>query len=233
MKRKPYVKVVSVHGLDIEVTRKQVTTVRLTVRKGGDVRVTAPFSVQDETIERFIIEKWDWIDKKRNVLKDLPDPEKEAFEEGDSLFFEGKPYTIVHVPSKSRGVSIDGNRALVFLKEGDGTSQRRATIKKWYRERLAESCELLVPKWERITGLQASEVVFRDMKTRWGSCNTLEKKICLNINLMRKPEVCLEYVILHELTHLRWKGHDHMFWQAVAEHMPDYRQIKKLLNNSY
>jgi predicted metal-dependent hydrolase len=69
------------------------------------------------------------------------------------------------------------------------------------------------------------------MTTRWGTCNTQKKKIYLNLQLAKKPIDCLEYVILHELVHLKNRNHDKMFVSIMDENMPFWREIRKKLND--
>ena len=88
-----------------------------------------------------------------------------------------------------------------------------------------------MPKWEQITGLKANEWRTKYMKTRWGTCNIIAKRIWLNVQLAQKPPVCLEYVILHELTHLIEKHHNARFYGYVAKFMPDWQEIRARLNN--
>ena len=98
------------------------------------------------------------------------------------------------------------------------------------RKVLKEKLEVLIPKWEAITGLKCSSWQVRNMKTRWGSCNTKTKKININLQLVHKPEKCLEYVILHELAHIKVPNHSKQFYDIIEAYMPDYKATKKLLN---
>ena len=67
------------------------------------------------------------------------------------------------------------------------------------------------------------------MKTRWGSCNVKTKNINLNLELIKKPQECIEYVVLHELAHLKHPNHSKQFWEYVGMHMPDWKLRKKKL----
>ena len=68
------------------------------------------------------------------------------------------------------------------------------------------------------------------MKTRWGSCNTVKKRIWLNIQLAACPRECLEYVVTHELVHLLVPGHGRDFWKYMDEFFPDWKRVRKELN---
>ena len=106
-------------------------------------------------------------------------------------------------------------------------------MRKIYRGMLEEKMSELFPKWERVTGLKPKEIRTKYMKTRWGTCNYKESRVWLALQLVQKPIQCIEYVILHELTHLRIPNHSREFWNEVEKYMPDWRDIKQQLNVSY
>ena len=85
--------------------------------------------------------------------------------------------------------------------------------------------------YELVRKLKSNEWRTKYMKTRWGTCNIVAKRIWLNVQLAQKPTICLEYVILHELTHLIEKHHNARFYGYVAKYMPDWQEIRARLNN--
>lgn len=89
-----------------------------------------------------------------------------------------------------------------------------------------------MPKWEKITGLKCSSWQSEYMTTKWGSCNTATRKIWLNLQLAKKPIECLEYVILHELAHLKVKNHGAEFVAILEQYMPNWRERRQDLNDS-
>lgn len=97
---------------------------------------------------------------------------------------------------------------------------------------LKEKIEIYLPKWESITGLHCDSWQTKYMTTRWGTCNTNTRKIWLNLQLAKKPTECLEYVILHELTHLKIRNHSKDFVAIMDHYMPYWRDIKQKLNDS-
>ena len=105
-------------------------------------------------------------------------------------------------------------------------------IKALYRRELNEKAAVLIPLWEEKTGLKCSKWQIRDMKSRWGSCSVKSKSIRLALNLAKYPEECLEYVILHELSHIKIPNHSKEFKDFLASYMPDFREREKLLKGS-
>ena len=103
-------------------------------------------------------------------------------------------------------------------------------LKEWYRPILKAKIVELLPALEAQTGLYCSEWRVKDMKTRWGSCNTTKKRIWLNLKLVQYPPECLEYVILHELIHLKVPNHSADFYAELDQYMPDWQMCRKILN---
>ena len=112
-----------------------------------------------------------------------------------------------------------------------GLDRLEKFINEWYRGILKAEIERVLPKWEQITGLHPDGWQTKNMTTRWGTCNTKTRKIWLNLQLAKKTPECLEYVILHELVHLVEKGHNENFVAWMDRFMPNWRDVRKNLNN--
>lgn len=97
------------------------------------------------------------------------------------------------------------------------------------RAELSNLIEIILPKWESVTKLYCSAWQIRDMKTRWGSCNIQTGKIWFSLQLARQPIECIEYVVLHELIHLKIPGHGRDFKEMLDLFMPDWREKRKKL----
>lgn len=96
---------------------------------------------------------------------------------------------------------------------------------------LKKQVELLVMKWEPVMGVKVSGVTIRQMKTRWGSCNVKTRHININLALLYKPEECLEYVVVHEMTHILEASHNEVFWGYMTKFYPDWKRVRKYLND--
>ena len=122
-------------------------------------------------------------------------------------------------------------RKLNDIDPEDDTSQRESLLNDFYREALSNQIAARLPLWEARTGLHPSAWQIKNMKTRWGTCNTATRKIWLNLQLAKQPPVCLDYVIAHELTHLRYPGHGQDFQAFLTRAMPNWPEVRKTLNN--
>lgn len=100
------------------------------------------------------------------------------------------------------------------------------------RREFVAQLERIFEKYELQMGLRASAVTVRLMKTRWGSCHPVSRRISINLRLARKPQECTEYVVVHELAHITHPNHSECFWQLVERHFPDHRRVRALLRSS-
>ena len=119
---------------------------------------------------------------------------------------------------------------ILTVPDGTDTEQRKACIDAWYRENLRIAVAQRMPYWEARTGLKCSRWTIRDMKTRWGSCTHQTAAIRVNLRLAEKPPECLDYLILHELTHIKHPNHSRAFYADVEKHMPDWHKRRMILN---
>lgn len=96
---------------------------------------------------------------------------------------------------------------------------------------LKQAVEQLVARYEPIMGVKVSGITIRKMKTRWGSCNVKTHHININLTLLYKPAECLEYVVVHEMTHILEPSHNKVFWGYMTEFYPDWKRVRKYLND--
>ncbi len=89
----------------------------------------------------------------------------------------------------------------------------------------------LIAKWEPIMGVHAGKIAYRNMKSRWGSCQPSTGRLCFNTRLALYPPECLEYVVVHELCHLRIPGHGPEFWKMVSHYLPNWKHAYELLKH--
>ncbi len=224
---------IDIEGIPVEVTKKKIKSLRLTISPpDGRVRLSVPDRLTEKDIRAFLTAKLPWIQKHRSKFEGNDPPFEPAYVTGEPFFLFGKRYLLRVVSGKrgSSAVMLEGNEAILTIREGSTSEQREAAVNEWYRAMLKEKIGLLLPKWEAITGLKSTDCGIRRMKTRWGSCNTVTGKIWLNLELAKKPPEYLEYVILHELAHLRERNHGKAFWAILDRYMPDWRERREKLN---
>lgn len=217
---------ITVDGIEITVVKKRIKNMYLRVyAPNGRVQVTAPKAVSDETIRAFILSKLAWIEKQRQFAVE---PEQNYLT-GESVWLWGKRYTLKLCQSDGpEGVYLSGGEVIMNT-HGDRT-KREKLLNEWYRSQLKDAIPAVLERCERVAGVKAAECRIKNMRTRWGSCNTGHKRVWLSLQLALKPPACLAYVITHELVHLKEKSHNAHFKRLMDEYYPDWRQVNKFLN---
>lgn len=223
-------KTITADGEKIQITRKRIKNMYLRVQNDGSLSVSAPFGISDNEIIDFVRLKADWIKTQREQIKSRPVLKEHKYVSGEPIFVWGEKYTLRVKNGAVNDIRIIGNEAVMTVLPGSGEKRRAGIIKEWYRILLTEKIKLYLPKWEEITGMKCSGIHTKDMKTRWGTCNTQTHKIWLNVRLAARPEICLEYVILHELSHTRVPNHGKDFRAILNRFMPGWENVRRLLN---
>lgn len=101
--------------------------------------------------------------------------------------------------------------------------------KKQWKALISSLVPALIEKWEPVMGVHAGKIAYRNMKSQWGSCQPSTGRLCFNTRLALYPPECLEYVVVHELCHLRVPGHGPVFWKMVSHYLPNWRHAYNLL----
>ena len=225
---------IRIGALSVEVVRKDIKNLHLGVYPpNGRVRVAAPLVVDDEAVRLAIIDKLGWIKRQRASFIEQPRQSQREMVNGESHYFLGKRYRLrVHEHETTARVAIRGIASLdLFVRTGADTDQREKVLSRWYREQLKTLIPPLMEKWQRLTGVQASDWGIKKMKTKWGSCNTNTGSIWLNLELAKKPLLCLEYIVVHELVHLLERNHTERFSALMDSFLPNWRTCRETLNH--
>ena len=174
-----------------------------------------------------------WIRLQQAKFAEQPRQTQRCFVSGETLYVWGQQYYLqVEYSHKGNALALSGERAILTVRRESTARQREAFVNEWYRALLKEEIAKRLPLWEQRTGLSCSSWQTRRMITRWGSCNPKARKIWFNLQLAKKPFACLDYIILHELAHLKVRNHSKDFVAILDLHMPYWREIKKELNDT-
>lgn len=220
-----------VEDIEVELIRKNIKNMHLYVlRPDGRVRITAPMRLSESAITEFIFSRIDWIRKNRERIEAEPRLAPLSYSSGEIIMIFGKPYTLEVIEGKRNDFSYLLGKAELYCKPSSTPEQRNAIVEKALRESLYAKVKPMFDKWELITGLKASSYQIKKMKTRWGTCNTRTRKIWLNLELVHKSDECIEYVIMHELAHLRVSNHGKDFVALMDYYMPRWKEIREILN---
>ncbi len=222
-----------VHTLAVEVVRKSIKNLHLGVYPPeGRIRVAAPLAVSDDAVRRAVIGKLGWIKRQQANFRAQPRQGKREMIDGESHYFQGQRYRLRVVESTARPkVVLNKSRLELHIRRESTTEERERALQSWYRARLKELVIPLLEKWQPVVGAQPSAWGIRKMKTKWGSCNTESSRIWLNLELAKKPISCVEYVLVHELVHLKERHHNDTFRALMTEAMPHWQTQREELNH--
>lgn len=223
-----------ISGIPIDIQKKNIKNMHLQVKPpDGHVVISAPASMDDKAIEVYARTNLSWVKKQIEKFQQQPRSAKRQYVSGETMYIWGKQYYLTFIPdSQKNNFEIQGDKVLLSMREDSTVRQRENYVREQYRLLLKGEIERLLPKWETITGLKCDSWQTKYMVTRWGTCNTDKKKLWFNLQLAQKPIECLDYVILHELIHLRERTHNSTFIAYMDMYMKNWRAVRKELNDS-
>lgn len=224
---------IEVSDLTIDVIRKHIKNMHLSVYPPtGRVRIAAPLNVDDKAVKLFVISKLAWIKKNQRKFEMQDRQMPRVFEERESHYFEGKRYLLrVTEQNAPARVEIKTKTYIdLFIRRNATVQQRQNCINEWYRKELKNKIPQLIEKWEPIIGVKVSDWGVKQMKTKWGTCNIEQKRIWINLELAKKPNNCLEYIIVHEMIHLIERHHNDNFLAHLDKNLPKWKLYKDELN---
>lgn len=216
----------------IEIHKKKVKNVTLKVKRDGTIHLTVPQEATDDYIERVIANKQEWIESQLKHFNENYEKTKEKeMVSGESFNYLGKSYRLKVIESNEEYVRLYRGYIEIYVKDKNNTLKKQELLKKWYQEKAKKKFTALVHEYEQIVKEEVNSIRVITMKTRWGSCNVDRKNINLNLELIKKPRYCIEYVILHELAHLKYPNHSKQFWEYMSVHMPNWEWRKDKLES--
>jgi len=218
--------------LVVEVARKSVKNLNLRVcAPDGQVRVSAPLGCGDDAIRAMVLARLDWIHRHQEQVIARAPAGGLTYDTGELHYYLGRPYPLAVITEAGpEGAALRDGHILLRVRPGSDAAWRQAVLEWWYRIRLQAIVPPLMDRWQAATGLYAAEWRIKRMRTRWGTCSLGAKRVWLNQDLIRWPQRCLEYIILHELAHLQERYHDARFRALLDRHMPDWRDVLAELN---
>jgi predicted metal-dependent hydrolase len=208
-------------------------TLAISVHPDLTVEVTAPLDTSLAIIRERVIKRGAWIRKAwREFELYLPKQPARRYVNGETHRYLGRQYRLHAEQGTEDSVKCLRGYLHVTSRIASTPQNTQDLLEKWYRdhasrvfrERLAEC-----GKRASVEGIQAPPLVIRKMRTRWGSCSA-KGRVYLNLELIKASKECIDYVITHELCHLKIPSHGPSFWRLMAKLMPDYEERKRKLN---
>ena len=219
-----------------EIIHKKVKNINIRVKPNGDVVVSCNESIDNKTIELEMIKRANWlletIDEYKTNLIEFIDSNLKLVD-GEAFLVLGKVLRIRNIKSDEFKIEYDNNYLYIYRPNQKGIKLK---FNKWYSDFITDQFNKMVSKsfkrYEKYS-IKKPKVIYKNMKTRWGTCNIDKGLITLNSQLIKVDPFLTEYVICHELTHLKYRNHNKDFYTFLTTMVPDWKQREQILNNIF
>jgi len=218
--------------ITVDVVLKDIKNIHLSVYPpSGRVRIAAPSRMRLDTIRVFAISKLGWIKQQQKKLQGQERDTPREYLDRESHYLWGKRYLLKVIEGNAApSVALQHSRMLLRVRPGTAAKKKQAIIEAWYRQQLKKAVPPLIVKWEPLLGVKIERFFVQRMKTKWGSCNHGTHSIRLNTELAKKPRECLEYIVVHEMTHVLEPTHNARFVALMDQCIPQWQFYRDQLN---
>ncbi len=219
--------------LGYEVHRKKVKNINLRIKPNMEIYISAPMNLHSDYIENFIRSKEKWI---KQVLQKIEEAKQNQlpsqYLSGEKHKYLGKEYELEVKQGNSNRVSLKEGKIILTVISNifENSDEKKKVMEKWYFENAQKVFVNTIQKWLEILDESIEKLSIKPMKSRWGSCNYVKRYINLNTELIKRTQFEIEYVVLHELTHLKYPNHGKGFYRYIENYMPNYKMAEKMLN---
>ena len=230
------IKKIVLNGIPIEyeLQRKAVKNINLRIKADRTIFVSANTRVSEKIIEEFIESKKEYIlnalARYEELAKYAPKPKQ--YVDGESFRILGHDRRLKVIDGKKNKVESDESYITLTVKDSSNFPMKKKTMDKWLNsictDTIQSLCDAIYPKFQKY-GISYPTIKYRNMISRWGSCQPKRCVLTFNYALVEAPISCVEYVVVHEFTHFLQPNHSKRFYQQLAMFMPDWEQRKKLL----
>jgi len=210
-----------------KIIRSKRKSIAIIIDMDGKVIVRAPYKASTKQINNFINDKKDWIRSKKKKAEKLPRSRPKEFIFGEEFLFLGHPYLLEIVDEQTTPLILNER----FLLSRSALPNPKDVFTKWYKKQAKKVITDRVSKFAQEFNFEFQRIRITSAKTRWGSCGS---KGSLNFTwrLVMAPQSVIDYVVVHELVHIKVKNHSKEYWQQVEKIMPDYKLQKTWLNDN-
>ena len=221
--------------VEVKIVRKNIKNVHLKVFCSLEVVLSVPMQVPPEWIENFLSKRIKWIDEQITKYKLSGGTNTlDSIKNGTSVQMLGKDMRIVFQESQKNSIDVDEKRITLYLKDATNEEFAQKLFLRWWKKTAEDvfqnELDSLYEKIFKKYQVAKPDIYVRKMKTLWGSCTPSKSKVTFNNYLFKANIRCIQYVVLHELTHLLYPNHSKQFYDFLTVHMPDWQERKKQLD---
>lgn len=218
---------------------KRARRLRLQMDNEGKITLVAPWRTSKWTINLFLKKHASWIEEQiKKIEKQRKLRPEFKYRTGDIYYYFGEPIILQVNPSdrKRPMIRIRDNKMFITLhrniSKSDGVTAIKKIIEQFYRKKAEEVIHDRLQFFNEHYGFHYNRITLRNQKSRWGSCSRL-KNLNFNWRLIMAPIEVIDYVIAHEMCHLKEMNHSSRYWKLVAETIPDYKEVRKWLRKNH
>ena len=219
---------------EVEVIRKQMSTCRLKVYPDGSVSLSLPERADDEWAIAFLQEKAPWIEKKLELFKKTAGySSTKEIQTGYSITMLGQDLVFNVKKSDCNSVVQEGKTICILSQDINDQGLLLKTFQAWWRKQALQIIQQRVDYWYPVIrkyGVAQPKIYIRKMSTLWGSCSANRGAVTFNQYLIKAKIACIDYVVLHELTHFIYPNHSKLFYDFLSSYMPDWKERKNILD---
>ncbi len=217
--------------LDVEVKFKPIKNLHLSVHPPyGKITVSSPEFFDLEKIKVYLTTKLGWIKREQKKIAEQEREGEKLMITRESHYFLGKRY-LLKVTEGTRAIVKIHHQVIELISPAHySKEEKKKQLNNWYRKELNTVLSKLLMHHLTIMNLSIDNYSIRKMKTKWGSCNDKNNTLNFNIELIKKPIECIEYIVVHELVHLIERNHNKNFIILMDRYLPNWRTQKKILN---
>lgn len=221
-----------VSDIAIDVEYKKIKNIHLAVYPpDARVHVSAPDYCTDNDLRAFLLSKLIWIRKQQGEVLAQERETHREYVSGENHYLFGKRYILRIVEEdKVPHIDVEHKYIVLYVRPGATREKRMEVLHEYYRQQLHERLISLFPRWEAKMDIHNFTWSILSMKTQWGSCMQHKREIRMNLALARVPVECIEYIVVHEMAHLKVRLHNKLFEQLLAMYMPSWRKYRQQLN---
>jgi predicted metal-dependent hydrolase len=215
-------------------------SVAITIDNTSQVVVSVPKVLSWEKIREIVQKKASWIQKKQAYIRELKDLRQEKeYISGEQILFLGRKYRLKVIETEYGPVPelvLRGRRVAIYIKKNMAEKKRKEIIKEvlmsWYCLKATEVILQRAKRYSHLLDLTPKKIIVRNQQKRWGSCSK-SGVLRFNWRIIMAPVSIIDYVVVHEICHLKEKNHSRGFWRQMALVLSDYKKCRQWLRENY
>ena len=219
------------------IKRSKRKTISISISADGKVTISCPLRTSDEAIKRLVEEKRAWIIKKLSDINNRPKQQEHSFKNGECFMLFGQKFLLRVVPTDHSAIAntvrlLEAEQIIeVYCTPDAHNSGVRESLLKWYVAQLDCVINKRFEYFSKLLQVSPKKVYLKELRSCWGSCSS-KGSISINWRLIMAPPQILDYVIVHELCHMKEMNHSERFWRLVSSVYPDYKQARAWLKKN-